>query len=91
MIVKRWLVQKWFDPKAHPICEIDVDGASRLVHYWDYGKRLGKAEFGWVYHFFVAEGKEIGPYAELFEYSDGPETKPASPPRRSTPSRNCDL
>jgi TIR domain len=81
MIVKRWLVEQWFDPSADPICEIDVDGASRLVHYRDYGKALGDPEFGVVYRFFVAEGREIGPYAELFEYNGVPprETKPASP------------
>ncbi len=78
MILKRWHVQKWFDPNNGPICDIEVDGVARSIHYWPFGRRLAKEDCGSIYHFFVAEGSEIGPWGHLFEYTDGSLVSPTS-------------
>ena len=82
MIVKRWLVKEVFDPDA-PICEIEVDGVSRVLDGRPSQLRRER-DFGMIRSFYVAEGNEIGPSGNLFEFTSTSPT-PDSPRATGAP------
>lgn len=79
MILVRWLAQGHFGPQQ-PICEVDIDGSQQVFHEQALGTGLHPEDYGGIYHYFVAEGNEIGPWGELLEYTDSgtPEWKRAT-------------
>lgn len=75
MILKRWLVRKTFDP-AEPVCEMEIDGVTQLTN--GRQARLAEDEAGSIYRFFVAEGREVGPWGHLLEFTEIPK-RPTRP------------
>ena len=66
MVVRRWLVQDGQFTPGSTICEMETDGEVTTFRE----SRLGPADIGGVYHYFVAEGQEVPPSGMLLEYSD---------------------
>lgn len=68
MVVKTWFKQAGERTAfGEPICELTVDGRPMIIAHEDPVERM---DVWGIYRHFMNTGDEVGPWGELFEFSD---------------------